>query len=119
MIKCLKCGDVNDKPTSRRVCDGPSEAFGVRRTTYRDIETCPHCSSASIETVIECQSCFKQPAMNGDDYCAPCALLIDLDQERDYELDLDAVEAESRHNPVRDLHDAMRDIANGNLRRAS
>jgi hypothetical protein len=69
---CHDCEHLFEQPEERRVCDGPSEAWGVRELTHSVLEVCPECESADIEECAMCTECAEEPSADGVDLCLAC-----------------------------------------------
>lgn len=65
MYRCNDCHEVFATPDSRRSVEGHGETLVF--------DTCPSCGSDEVEAFAACIACTDSEAVDGTDYCVPCA----------------------------------------------
>ena len=96
-LQCSRCSLIfheRDAKT-KRVCDGPEEAWGIREVTYRTENRCPDCYSPQLNEVWLCVDCNESTQEEGFDRCYGC--------QEQHEVRTAEHEADSQHERLLDV----------------
>lgn len=79
-LRCTDCKSIHRDSQLSREAD-PKDLLTL-------VGHCPDCNCDRFEEVRGvCDRCEQALAVKGDDYCAPCALLLDVQEENEFHAD--------------------------------